>query len=92
MFNELLCSKSNSSLTCPVHSNCQFDPGKTFNPQIRSEYLRHVNKERTEERIHICMHAFIYESSDYVQLFASNLVRTTQAQFTARSKRFCLYR
>ena len=35
---------------------------------------RYVNKERTEERIDIYLHAFITESSHYVRLFASNLV------------------
>ena len=29
------------------------------------------------------VHEFIYETSHYVQLFASHLVWTTQAQFTA---------
>ena len=33
----------------------------------------------------------LYEFSHYVQLFASNLVWTTQTQFTACSKRFCIY-
>ena len=69
MFNGLLCSESNSSLTCPVRSNCQFNPGKRINFQ-RSEHLinvtRHVNKKRTEGRIHIYLHAFINESSHYV--------------------------
>ena len=36
--------------------------------------------------VHIYLHAFIYESSHYVQLFASNLVWITQAQFTDCSK------
>ena len=36
--------------------------------------------------VHINLHAFIYESSHYVQLFASNLVWITQAQFTDCSK------
>ena len=33
-------------------------------------------------------HAFIHESSHYVQLFASHLDWTTQAHFMACSKRF----
>ena len=71
MFNRMLCSVSNSFLTCPVRSNCYFNPGKRFNFQRRSE---HLNKERTEGRIHIYLHAFINESSHYLRLFASNLV------------------
>ena len=45
----------------------------------------------TKGRIQIYLHKFLDESSHYVQLFAFNLVQTTQAQFTACSKRFCIY-
>ena len=34
---------------------------------------------------------YIYESCHFVQLFATNLVWTTQAQFTACSKQFCIH-
>ena len=78
MFNGLLCSKSNSSL-CAGTANLNLEKYLTFKED--------VNEERTEGR----MHAFIYESSHYVQLFASNLIWTTQAQFTACSKQFCIY-
>ena len=82
MFNGLLCSKSNSSL-CARTANLNLEKYLTFKED--------VNEERTEGRMHIYLHAFIYESSHYVQLFASNLIWTTQAQFTACSKQFCIY-